>query len=127
MQSNLQKPQQSREPQQPLLPLDGHCNGPLFGPLELKTRSQSSRRSEIYRKKVKQATPAWADLQKIRKVYKQAKKMTKEFGVQYSVDHIVPLRGEFVGGLHVHNNLQIVLHEVNIKKGNSVIDQLKMF
>ena len=127
MPSNSPKLRQDREPRQQLLPLDGRCNGPLFAPLRLRRQSQSSRRSKIYRKKVQQATPVWADLEKIRKLYKKAKQMTKDFGVQYSVDHVIPLRGEFVWGLHVHNNLQIVLHEVNMRKGNSVIDQLEMF
>lgn len=110
-----------------MLPLDGRCNGPLFGPLSIRRQGQGATRSRTYRKKVKQATPPWADLDKIRKIYRQAKKMTKEIGVQYSVDHVIPLRGEFAWGLHVHNNLQIVLHEVNMKKGNSVVDQLEIF
>ena len=85
------------------------------------------RLSVIYRKKLKQATPPRADLEKIREIYKEAKRLTRESGVQYSVDHRIPLRGPLVWGLHVHNNLQILLHVANMQKGNNAMDQLEMF
>lgn len=56
--------------------------------------------------------PPWADISKINEFYKQA----RELGL--TVDHIVPLRGKLVSGLHVQNNLQLLPASVNSSKGN---------
>jgi hypothetical protein len=41
------------------------------------------------------------------------------FGIKYEVDHIIPIRGEIVSGLHVPENLQIIKAMQNSIKGNS--------
>jgi hypothetical protein len=56
-------------------------------------------------------TPKWADLNKIKEVYLNCP-------AGYHVDHIVPLRGKLVSGLHVENNLQYLLAMDNIIKNN---------
>lgn len=61
------------------------------------------------------AIPPWADLPAIAKVYKQA----KEQGMV--VDHIVPLQGKYVSGLHVVENLQLLTASENSKKSNTYI------
>jgi hypothetical protein len=64
-----------------------------------------------------QATPAWADLDEILEIYERAQSM-RESGIPCEVDHIVPLRGKLVCGLHVASNLQIIDPMTNNKKGN---------
>lgn len=64
-----------------------------------------------------QATPEWADRAAIRAIYKDAAHLRK-MGVDCEVDHIVPLRGKTVSGLHVHANMQIVSGAYNRQKGN---------
>jgi hypothetical protein len=69
------------------------------------------------------ATPNWLtneDYKKIKEFYIEAVKLTKEIGIPYEVDHIIPLQGKEVCGLHVPWNLQILTKEENIKKGNKI-------
>lgn len=68
-------------------------------------------RHKEWRSFVKAATPIWADLNKIDSVY-----LNRPEG--YHVDHIIPLRGENVCGLHIDSNLQYLKAEENMKKGN---------
>lgn len=55
--------------------------------------------------------PKWADLKQIAEIYDNCPK-------GYHVDHILPLKGELVSGLHVPTNLQYLTEEDNLKKGN---------
>ncbi len=70
--------------------------------------------------RIKIATPQWADQNLIREFYDLADKLTKETGVVHEVDHIIPIRGKFVSGLHVQNNLQVITRTLNREKGNRV-------
>lgn len=68
-----------------------------------------------------QRTPAWLtgeQLTAIDKLYKQAAWLTRITGVKWHVDHIVPLKGKNVSGLHIPDNLQVIPAWENIKKGN---------
>lgn len=69
-------------------------------------------------KKLK-ATPAWADKAAILAIYKECVRITTETGIAHQVDHIIPLNGTLVSGLHVESNLQIITAEENNKKNNS--------
>jgi hypothetical protein len=64
-------------------------------------------------------TPAWADMSAIQTIYAEARRMCRETGIAYVVDHVVPLQGETVSGLHVANNLRIITESENCKKHNS--------
>ena len=66
----------------------------------------------------KKSLPLWADLAEIGKIYAQAREQTRSTGVLHVVDHIIPLNGRGVSGLHVQNNLRVVPWYVNAKKGN---------
>lgn len=70
-------------------------------------------------KRLKQAQPPWANTGKILSIYREAKRLTRETGILHQVDHIIPIKGKFVSGLHVEANLQIITAEANRKKYNS--------
>ena len=69
--------------------------------------------------KIKNATPPWADKDKIKDLYKTAHLLELNTGLKHEVDHIIPLRGKTVSGLHVETNMQILLKTENRHKGNS--------
>lgn len=60
-------------------------------------------------------TPAWADLDAIKGVYKKAAV------AGLVVDHIIPLQGKLVSGLHVSNNLQLLSSTENSRKKNHFV------
>lgn len=64
------------------------------------------------------ATPVWARQTEIESVYALAVFMTQATGLAYQVDHIIPLQGRLVCGLHVHNNLQVLTQKENVSKLN---------
>lgn len=80
-----------------------------------------------YRAKQKSATVKWANLDKIKELYLEARKLTEETGIQYAVDHIIPLSHDKVCGLHVENNLQIIPFSDNCKKYNKFEPLIEYF
>ena len=79
-----------------------------------KIRANTNRR----RANKKQATPSWADHAAINSVYAEVVKLEKETKIKYHVDHIYPLQSDYMCGLHVAENLQILPGPENLSKGN---------
>lgn len=71
-----------------------------------------------YRAALLQAMPPWVDREAIRQIFKLAKLESDKRGETLHVDHIVPLQGESVCGLHVPWNLQILTGFENRSKRN---------
>lgn len=67
----------------------------------------------------KRALAPWADLNAIQKIYEACRQLSIDTGVDHEVDHIVPINGENVCGLHVENNLQILTATENRAKSNN--------
>lgn len=70
----------------------------------------------------KKRVPAWLsedDKWMIAQVYELAELRTKMFGFPWHVDHVVPLNGKRVSGLHVPQNLQVIPWIDNLRKGVS--------
>lgn len=66
------------------------------------------------------ACPAWADRKAISAVYSEAVRLSRETGIPHDVDHIIPIRGRNVCGLHVHWNLRPLPAAENNAKRNSL-------
>jgi len=86
------------------------ANLPKYAALEAKRRANKIA-----------ATPKWlsiAQTTEIQSYYITATLLTNNTGIKYEVDHIVPLRGKNVCGLHVPWNLQVISAEDNRRKYN---------
>jgi hypothetical protein len=86
----------------------------------VKHHAQALADSGIRRAKLKSSTPTWANKKAIKEIYESCIKTTKTTGIKHEVDHIIPLRGEFVSGLHVEWNLQVIKATENRSKSNKV-------
>lgn len=54
----------------------------------------------------------------IKEIYELAELRTKMLGFSWHVDHIVPLQGKKVSGLHVPWNMQVIPAVTNLRKKN---------
>jgi hypothetical protein len=68
-----------------------------------------------------QRTPKWLSKLHFKQIgifYDSASMLTEELGIEFEVDHIIPLRGDNVSGLHVPWNLQVITAKENRVKGS---------
>lgn len=83
---------------------------------ELRTAGTSARKTYRYWLKLYWATPPWlsdAQIDAMRELYLRTNSLQ-------NVDHIVPLKGKYVCGLHVPWNLERVSIQENLNKSNSI-------
>lgn len=81
-----------------------------------KNKIQYYARNAKRRAGLAKATPSWLkeeDFDDIKNFYEEAKYFS------YDVDHIIPLKGKLVCGLHVPSNLQIISRKENVTKNNN--------
>lgn len=79
----------------------------------VRAKNQADRRARMM-----QATPPWVNHFFIQEAYRLAALRTQKFGFKWHVDHIVPLKGGTVCGLHVHTNLRVIPATENLSKKN---------
>lgn len=92
-----------------------------------KRKEEYQRNKDKYKERVKkrrdaldERTPQWltkSQLEEIKAIYAKASRLKSKTGVDYHVDHIVPLQGTHVSGLNVPWNLQILTADANDGKG----------
>lgn len=80
--------------------------------------ANNRRQANLRRLIVQQQTPAWADKKKIADFYLQCPE-------GMTVDHIIPLKGRIVCGLHIETNLQYLTKTENSRKNNKLDPDLK--
>lgn len=86
---------------------------------KLKADPSKNRYARSLRRAVeKRARPAWSNKEKMQEIYFAADFLGMVTGNWYHVDHIVPLQGKTVCGLHCEANLQVILGSENQSKSN---------
>ena len=88
-------------------------------------KSEYSARNAIRRSMKIFASPSWLtseDKEAMALLYAKSQQLTKNTGENWHVDHIVPLQGKTVCGLHVPWNLQVIPATENLSKSNHWIE-----
>lgn len=87
-------------------------------------RAQLQAAKALRKASLLQRTPKWLtsdDRAEMRAIYRFALRMRRMTGRSWHVDHIVPLRGKDVCGLHVPWNLRVIPARMNLQKGNRFV------
>lgn len=83
-----------------------------------KNKPRRNAHTRTYKARRLNATPAWANFERIADFYEEAARLSIESGQSFEVDHVVPLQSETVCGLHVESNLMVIPAVLNRAKGN---------
>ena len=89
-----------------------------------KKDGKASARRALRRSREIEREVQWANTEEISLWYKMRNLLSDWIGIKYHVDHIIPLCGKTVSGLHVENNLRLLKATENSRKFNKVIPEL---
>ena len=84
-------------------------------------KAEANARKKKYKETKRKSCPKWLSKNQhneIKEFYIEAKKLEQIDGIKRHVDHIIPLQGKNVSGLHVPWNLQILTQTENLEKSN---------
>ena len=79
-------------------------------------------RTAKYRAALLERIPSWSnddDIKAIKNIYARCKKINKLTGIEHHVDHVIPMQGDGISGLHHSTNLAIIPAALNLSKNNS--------
>lgn len=88
-------------------------------------KSEYYARNAIRRSMRISASPSWLtpeDKEAMASLYAKAQQLSYSTGEVWHVDHVVPLQGKTVCGLHVPWNLQVIPATENLSKSNQWIE-----
>jgi len=86
--------------------------------IQMRCKEYWKRASIKRRHALMNASPAWANYNAIESIYEECARISFMNEVPHEVDHIIPLQGKNVCGLHIAENLQIITKTVNRQKSN---------
>ena len=83
--------------------------------------------SNLRDKRSRQATPKWLTKEQRKEIidtYNEMRELNKLNLESYHVDHIIPLKGKSICGLHVPWNLRVIKAFDNMSKGNEILESI---
>lgn len=94
-----------------------------------KNRAKANATKKKYKLAKEKACPPWVSFSRdlcdqITYFYEEARRKTETTGVVHHVDHIVPIQGKTICGLHVPWNLQVLTAAENCSKQNRILEDL---